>query len=206
MAGIGVQDHRNHCSGSRNPRSRSRNRCSRWIGISVQDGPEYAIPQNIPLELRKHGQHPGQRPPARGRQVERFAQGHETDIEGGQLLERVHHVGQGPPPAIQSPDPDAIDLSPAGRRDERLPLGASRGSGSDVLNPDGDGPIPLRGIVPHCRELQWQRLLVVGGHAPPSPGTAWPTKSATHDRPREAGSWSGLGGASATPGTGKRQA
>ena len=49
MAGIGVQDHRNHCSGSRNPRSRSRNRCSRsrnrcsrWIGISVQDGPEYA--------------------------------------------------------------------------------------------------------------------------------------------------------------------
>ena len=29
----------------RNPRSRSRNRCSRWIGISVQDGPEYAIPQ-----------------------------------------------------------------------------------------------------------------------------------------------------------------
>ena len=28
--------------GSRNPRSRSRNRCSRWIGISVQDGPEYA--------------------------------------------------------------------------------------------------------------------------------------------------------------------
>ena len=43
MAGIGVQDHRNHCSGSRNPRSRSRNRCSRWIGISVQDGPEYAI-------------------------------------------------------------------------------------------------------------------------------------------------------------------
>ncbi len=43
MAGIGVQDHRNHCSGSRNPRSRSRNRCSRWIGISVQDGPEYAL-------------------------------------------------------------------------------------------------------------------------------------------------------------------
>ena len=42
MAGIGVQDHRNHCSGSRNPRSRSRNRCSPWIGISVQDGPEYA--------------------------------------------------------------------------------------------------------------------------------------------------------------------
>ena len=42
-SGIGVQDHRNHCSGSRNPRSRSRNRCSRWIGISVQDGPEYAI-------------------------------------------------------------------------------------------------------------------------------------------------------------------
>ena len=43
MAGIGVQDHRNHCSGSRNPRSRSRNRCSRWIGISVQGGPEYAV-------------------------------------------------------------------------------------------------------------------------------------------------------------------
>ena len=43
MAGIGVQDHRNLCSGSRNPRSRSRNRCSRWIGISVQDGPEYAV-------------------------------------------------------------------------------------------------------------------------------------------------------------------
>ena len=48
MAGIGVQDHRNHCSGSRNPRSRSRNRCSRWIGISVQDGPEYAVSAQEP--------------------------------------------------------------------------------------------------------------------------------------------------------------
>ena len=47
MAGIGVQDHRNHCSGSRNPRSRSRNRCSRWIGISVQDGPEYATGEEL---------------------------------------------------------------------------------------------------------------------------------------------------------------
>ena len=33
------------------------------------------------------------------------------------------------------------------------------------MNLDGDGPIPLLCIVPHCRELQWQRLLVVGGDA-----------------------------------------
>ena len=39
-SGIGVQDHRNHCSGSRNPRSR-------WIGITVQDGPEYAVRQTL---------------------------------------------------------------------------------------------------------------------------------------------------------------
>ena len=51
MAGIGVQDHRNHCSGSRNPRSRSRNRCSRWIGITVQDGPEYASKRESVIAL-----------------------------------------------------------------------------------------------------------------------------------------------------------
>ena len=33
----------------------------------------HAVPQNISLELRKHGQHPGERSAARGRQAERFA-------------------------------------------------------------------------------------------------------------------------------------
>ena len=53
---------------------------------------------------------------------------------------------------------------PAGRRDERLSLGARRGPRSHVLNLDGDGPIPLRGIVPHRGQLHGQRLLVVGGN------------------------------------------
>ena len=44
-------EHRHHCSGFRNPRSRFRNWCSRWIGISVQDGPEYALKLRLGLDL-----------------------------------------------------------------------------------------------------------------------------------------------------------
>ena len=76
----------------------------------------------------------------------------------------VNQVRQRPPPAIQPPDQDAIDLSPAGRRNERLPLGARRSPGSDVLNLDGDDPIPLLCIVPHRGQLHGQHLLVVGGN------------------------------------------
>ena len=65
----------------------------------------HAVPQNIPLELRKHGQHPGERSAARGRQVERFTQGHESHVECVQFLERVHQVQQRPPLAIQSARP-----------------------------------------------------------------------------------------------------
>ena len=54
------------------------------ILASLVDSRFHAIPQNIPLELRKHGQHTGQRPPAWGRQVESFRQGDEPDLEGGQ--------------------------------------------------------------------------------------------------------------------------
>ena len=107
-----------------------------WLPIlaSLVDARFHAIPQNIPLELRKHGQHSGQRPPARGREVEGFAQGDEADLKGGQLLQRVNQVRQRPPPAIQPPDQDAIDLSPAGRFNEHLPLGPGRGSGRHVFD------------------------------------------------------------------------
>ena len=74
-----------------------------WLPIlaSLVDSRFHAIPQNIPLELRKHGQHTGQRPPAWGREVEGFAQGDEADLKGGQLLQRVNQVRQRPPPAIR---------------------------------------------------------------------------------------------------------
>ncbi len=48
-----------------------------------------------------------------------------------------HQVHQRPPPAIQSPDQDAIDLPPSGRLDELLPLRACRGPRPHVLNLDG---------------------------------------------------------------------
>ena len=99
-----------------------------------------AVPQNIPLELRKHGQHPGQRSTARGRQVKRFRQGHESHVECVQFLESVDQVHQRPPPAIQSPDQDAIDFSPPGRFDERLPPGSCRGPGPHVLHFGSDAP------------------------------------------------------------------
>ena len=116
-------------------------------------------------------------------------------VECIQFLERVHQVHQRPPSAIQSPDQDAIDISPSGSLDERLPLRACRGPRPHVLNLDGDGPTPLLGIVPHRQELQGQCLLVVGGDAsvepyakrPPCPKT--PLRSGVETR----GVFRGLG-------------
>ncbi len=45
-----------------------------WFPVlsCLRDSRLHAVAQNLPLELRKHGQHPGERPAARGREVERF--------------------------------------------------------------------------------------------------------------------------------------
>ena len=49
-------------------------------------------------------------------------------------------------------------------------MGACRGPGPHVLNLDDDGPTSPLCIVPHCRELQGQRLLVVSGNPSVEPG------------------------------------
>ncbi len=76
------------------------------------------VPQNIAFEFRKHGQHACKSPTARGGEIERFAQRNETHVESRQFLKRVDKVYERPPPAIQAPDDDRINLSTPGRFDQ----------------------------------------------------------------------------------------
>ena len=74
------------------------------VSSGLLDSRLHAVPQNISLELRKHGHHSGERSAARGRQVERFA-------KGTRIPRRVRSV-----PGACSPGPPATAPSdPAAR-------------------------------------------------------------------------------------------
>ena len=66
----------------------------------------HPVPQNIPFEFRKHGQHACESATARGGEIERFAQRNEAHVERRQFLKRVNKIYERPSPAIKPPDDD----------------------------------------------------------------------------------------------------
>jgi hypothetical protein len=59
---------------------------------------------DLPLELRKHRQHPSHGPPGRRGQIQRFSQRDEAHTELMQSLERDNQVGQRSSPPVKPPD------------------------------------------------------------------------------------------------------
>jgi hypothetical protein len=121
----------------------------------------HAVAQDVPLELGEDGKHAGQRPSARGGQVERLAERDEADLEYGQFLKRHDQIDQGASPAIQPPDQDQVKFSASGRSEQLFPFGTLADARADILHLQDDAPSATPGMVPHGRELQGQRLLVV---------------------------------------------
>src|SRR5262245_23110414 len=72
----------------------------------------HSVTQNIPLELRKHGQHACESSSAWGGEIERFAKRNEAHVERRQFLKRVNKVYERPSPAIKPPHEHGINLPP----------------------------------------------------------------------------------------------
>ena len=81
------------------------------------------------------------------------------------ILKRRDQIDQGASPAIQPPDQDQVEFAPSRRLGSTLPLGTLADARADILHLSAQRPTRMFGIVTHSRELQGQRLLVVGRDA-----------------------------------------
>jgi hypothetical protein len=92
------------------------------VSTGLRDASFHTLTENLALELRKNGQHPGHGPPRRCGEVSRFTQRNEAHAQGVKLLERPHQISQGPAPPIQAPDHNGIDVSTPCGAHELFPL------------------------------------------------------------------------------------
>jgi hypothetical protein len=128
-----------------------------------------AVAQNVAFELRKDGEHAGERATARRRHIQGFRQGHEADVQRAELLQRADQVEQRPAPAIEPPHEDRVELaSPCGIH-HRFALCPVLGAGADFTHRHNDTPAAAFGIRAQRRQLGGQRLLVVRGDASVQP-------------------------------------
>jgi len=128
---------------------------------SLGDAGFDAISQDVALELRKDGEHAGERSTARGGHVQCFRKRDKADAEGAQLLQGANQVEERASPSIKAPDEDGIDLTPASGIHHRFSLGAAFGAGADLFNFRDDAPAAALGIGTQRRELGRERLLVM---------------------------------------------
>ncbi len=63
----------------------------------------HPIPQNIPFEFRKYGQHACESANARRGEIEHFAQRNEAHVERRHFLKRVDKVKRSPPGDVRHP-------------------------------------------------------------------------------------------------------
>ncbi len=120
-----------------------------------------AIAQDVALELRKDGEHAGERAAARRRHIQSFGERHEANVQRAELLQRADEIKQRAPPAIEPPHEDGVDLaSPCGVH-HRLALRSVLGAGADFTHRHGDAPAAAFGVRAQRRQLGGQRLLVV---------------------------------------------
>jgi hypothetical protein len=82
-----------------------------------------------------------------------------------EFLQGADEVEQRPPPTIEPPDHNDIELAAAGRFEHRLALWPHIGAGADVAHLHADAPATLLGVGAHRAQLHRQRLLIVGGDA-----------------------------------------
>lgn len=67
-------------------------------------------------------------PPAWGGQIKGLAQRNEADLQRHQFLLRGDQIDKRPPPAVETPDDDDINLFASGGTEQFLPLWTCRGA------------------------------------------------------------------------------
>ena len=98
-------------------------------------------------------------------QIECLGERHESYAEMLEFLERAHQIGDGPPPAIQTPHHHNIDFTPSRSSEQsfaQLALGRTR---ADLFDLDDDHPAALDCVFAQGADLQRQCLLIVRGNA-----------------------------------------
>ena len=106
---------------------------------------------------------PARARPQGGRHVERFAEGHESDLEGRQFLECRDQIDEGSSPTVETPHHHHVELASACGGEQVFALLAQAGARADIPDLQSAEPSPPFHVVAHGRELQGQGLLIVGG-------------------------------------------
>jgi len=93
-----------------------------------------AVTQNVPFKFGEHSQHSGKSPTAWSRQIEGLAQRDKTNIQRDQFLQRSDEIGERPPPAVESPHEDGINLFSTRGAEQFVTARTGRSAGTDFLD------------------------------------------------------------------------